>query len=221
MFKIFLSFLISSFFFICLSADESYPQAIKIKKIYPLGEKIYNKKCQSIDIDSYPNYQSLKMALSSNNLCQNLNEKHLEAVLLYLWEVKKVTSKGHVEIEVTKDEKCPVCGMFIYKYPRWASQIFYNDKHYSFDGMKDLMKYYFDNNSDIVNILTRDYYSQKAFDAREGFYVLGSDVYGPMGNELIPFENEKDAKKFYIDHKGTKVLKFDEISSKIVFKLDE
>jgi hypothetical protein len=29
---------------------------------------------------------------------------------------------GEVEgkVEVGEDEKCPVCGMFVYKYPKWA-----------------------------------------------------------------------------------------------------
>jgi nitrous oxide reductase accessory protein NosL len=32
------------------------------------------------------------------------------------------------------------------------------------------------------------------------YYVLGSDIYGPMGRELIPFEKEADAKEFIKDH---------------------
>ena len=95
--------------------------------------------------------------------------------------------------------------MFTYKYPKWAAQIFYkhgdHEHHYSFDGVKDMMKFYFDpmewgkyemaKKESISKILVTDYYSQKAIDAKVSYFVIGSDVYGPMGNELIPFIIEK------------------------------
>jgi nitrous oxide reductase accessory protein NosL len=94
-----------------------------------------------------------------------------------------------------------------------------------------MMKFYFDpmewgnykdfKKKNITKMLVTDYYSQKAIDARDAYFVIGSDIYGPMGNELIPFESEADAKSFYMDHRGTKVLKFDEIVQKEVYKLDE
>jgi len=33
---------------------------------------------------------------------------------------------------------------------------------------------------------------------------MRSDVYGPMGRELIPFEKMKDAEEFMTDHKVKK-----------------
>jgi len=150
---------------------------------------------------------------------------------------KKIGDLANVEgtIQVGKDEKCPICGMFVYKYPRWATQIFYKkdskEGHYSFDGVKDLMKFYFDpkawgnfevkDKRDITKILVTDYYTQKGIDAKKAYFVLGSNVYGPMGDELIPFENEDDAKTFKEDHRGKEVLKFEEITSQGVYKLDE
>jgi nitrous oxide reductase accessory protein NosL len=51
--------------------------------------------------------------------------------------------------------------------------------------------------------------------------VLGSDIYGPMGNELIPFKQESDAKTFNLDHRGTKVVRFRDIIEDEVYQLDE
>ena len=31
--------------------------------------------------------------------------------------------------------------------------------------------------------------------AKEAFFVIGSDVYGPMGHELIPFASKADAEQ--------------------------
>ncbi|MCD6172524.1 MAG: nitrous oxide reductase accessory protein NosL, partial [Sulfurimonas sp.] len=190
-----------------------------------------------IDPTEYIEINELKAAIKNEKLCRPLKEKQLQALALYLWEVKRLGDLGEIEgtVKVTKDEKCPVCGMFTYKYPRWAAQIFYkydnHEHHHSFDGVKDMMKFYFDpmawgnykrsTRKNITNMLVTDYYSQKAIDARTAYYVIGSDIYGPMGNELIPFESEADAKSFYMDHRGTKIIQFDNIKEKEVYKLDE
>jgi copper chaperone NosL len=40
-------------------------------------------------------------------------------------------------------EKCPVCGMFVSKYPDWVATIQFNDgTHVAFDGPKDLFTYF-------------------------------------------------------------------------------
>lgn len=207
-----------------LEHDNAMIQKKKEKKIYPMGKKIYTKKCsKDIDLNSYIEINELKSALKNKALCKPLKEKQLQAVALYLWEVKRfgdLKKIGSV-IEVAHDEKCPVCGMFVYKYPRWAAQIFYAKHHHSFDGVKDLMKYYFKHKDNISKILVTDYYSQKAIQAKDAYFVIGSDIYGPMGNELIPFKSESDAKTFFMDHKAKKIVKFNEILEEEVYKLDE
>ncbi len=212
--KPFIAFLIVSL--TMLNASEGY----KEKKIYPMGEKVYKARCQqTIDPNSYKTIDELKKDIKEKKLCKPLKEKHFEALSLYLWDVKRVgTVKTHKDvIKVSKDEKCPVCGMFIYKYPRWAAQM---DEYY-FDGVKDMMKFYFDSDKNFKKMLVTDYYTQEAIDATKAYFVIGSDVYGPMGNELIPFEKESDAKTFNIDHGGHKSVKFGEITEQEVYKLDE
>lgn len=207
-----------------LKTDIAMVTKKKKKKVYPMGKKIYTKMCnQDISLDKYKAINELKSSIRYNHLCKNLKEKQLQAVSLYLWEVKKLGEVDDLKItiKVTKDEKCPICGMFVYKYPRWATQIFYADKHYSFDGVKDLMKYYFKHKKGINKILVTDYYSQKAIDATNSYFVMGSDVYGPMGDELIPFLNKDDAENFLLDHKATNIIKFLNITEDTISKLDE
>jgi nitrous oxide reductase accessory protein NosL len=210
----------------------------KEKKIYPMGKKLYNHKCKKdIDLTNYLEINELKADIKYNHLCKELKPKYLQAVALYLWEVKRFgdLSVNAQRVKVTSDEKCPVCGMFTYKYPKWAAQIFFkhNDHkhHFSFDGVKDLMKFYFDPlkwgdyktslKKDITKILVTDYYTQDGIDGTKAYYVIGSNIYGPMGNELIPFKNKEDAKVFKKDHYGTKIISFDNITKEMVYKLDE
>ena len=60
----------------------------------------------------------------------------------------------------------------------------------------------------------------KGIEAQKAFYVIGSDVYGPMGKELIPFEKLEDAKEFLYDHRGEEILKFHDIDENIMKRID-
>jgi len=218
------SFSLVLFFALNLFAYPNYSEAVKEKKIYPMGEKIFLKRCPHLKLSTYNSYDALTHAISSEKLCGTLNIKYQEAVALYLWDVKREKKEGVVypKIHVTKEQKCPVCGMFLYKYPNWVSEIVYADgKKLYFDGMKDLMKYYFKHPKNIKLILTQEYYKQKTINAKNAYFVLGSDVYGPMGNELIPLKDKKSAENFLLDHRGKKNVKFDEVTEDMVYKLDE
>lgn len=156
--------------------------------------------------------------------------KYLQIVLALL----ALTTSGYAADDPSPKkpgpaDKCPVCGMFVAKYPDFiASAVFKDDSQAFFDGVKDLMKYYFDlakynpskKTADIAAIHVTDYYSLKLIDGRQAYYVVGSDVYGPMGRELIPFAEEKGAKEFLRDHKGKSLLKFPEITPALIGTLD-
>jgi copper chaperone NosL len=131
--------------------------------------------------------------------------------------------------KITPADKCPVCGMFVAKYPDFVDQVIFKDgTHAFFDGVKDMMKYYFDlpkynpskTKTDISRILVTDYYTLKLVDGLQAFYVVGSDVYGPMGKELMPFKEEAAAKEFRVDHKGTAILSFKDITPELIKTLD-
>jgi len=211
------------FFGTFLFATPEYSSAMKEKKLYPMGEKIYKQKCQTIDTNLYESYESLQHDIESKKLCSTLKPAHLEALSIYLWDKKHhlKSEKEYPKLTATKDEKCPVCGMFLYKYPTWLSRINYHVKSFGFDGIKDMIKYYFEHQEGIVEILVQDYYTHKTLEAREAFFVIGSDVYGPMGDELIAFKDKKSAQRFMIDHKGRELLRFHEITPERVYRLDE
>jgi len=127
-------------------------------------------------------------------------------------------------------DKCPVCGMFVAKYPGFLTQIQFNDNTaVFFDGPKDLFKYYRSIGryntgkkiSDIGKLFATDYYSQQSIDGYVAVYVTGSDITGPMGKELVPFKDIKDAEEFKKDHNGSAILGFKDITDKILESLDK
>jgi nitrous oxide reductase accessory protein NosL len=124
---------------------------------------------------------------------------------------------------------CPVCGMLVSKYPHWVATVVWKDGHaHHFDGAKDLFKYLLDlptyapghKREQAVAIAVTDFYNLAKVDAREAWYVIGSDVLGPMGHELVPLSSRADADEFMKDHKGKRVLRFAEVTAKSIAQLD-
>lgn len=113
----------------------------------------------------------------------------------------------------------------VYKYPEWTAQVHFRDgTRLFFDGAKDLFKFLADpkrygsvwRTQDVEAAYVTDYYSLEPVDAWGAFYVVGSDVYRPMGRELIPFSSEDDAKAFLKDHSGKAVLRFPQIAPEVL-----
>ena len=125
---------------------------------------------------------------------------------------------------VTGETRCPVCGMFVGKYQQWLTQIRMSDgATAAFDGVKDMAAYYFSpqdfgatKGALVKDIAVLDYYTQTWTNGRLAFYVLGSDVLGPMGHELIPFSSREGAVNFQKDHGGSKILAFTEITAELI-----
>jgi nitrous oxide reductase accessory protein NosL len=203
------------------------------KMMYPKGKMIFDTACRkSIDPMQFNLINEMKAYIHKSGKCGKLAEPELQAVTLYLWDVVRKQNRSEEFITVKETDKCPVCGMFVYKYPKWAAKITYSknseDAYAAFDGVKDMLKFYFNpakwgdyGNINVKSVMVSDYYTNKAVDAKKAYYVAGSDVYGPMGRELIPFADRHSAETFRNDHSGEAVLTFEEITEKTVYMLDE
>jgi len=114
-------------------------------------------------------------------------------------------------------DRCPVCGMFVAPYPNWVAVIEFQDgSREFFDGPKDMFIFLFDlgkyrpqsRPAEITGIHVTEYYTTRVLSAREVFFVIGSDVRGPMGSELVPVQGRDNAEAFKRDHGGTKIMIF-------------
>lgn len=122
-------------------------------------------------------------------------------------------------------DKCPVCGMFVARYPDWIAGVRFADgSRVFFDGPKDLFRFWLAperhapgrTRRDVVDAFVTDYYAARQVDARAAWYVVGSDVLGPMGHELVPFATEAAAREFLRDHGGKRVLGVDAIDAELL-----
>ncbi len=128
------------------------------------------------------------------------------------------------------EDTCPVCGMFVAKYPYWIATVLYKDDHADhFDGAKDFFKYLLDmkkyargrTREQIAVMGVTGYYDTQRIDARQAVYVIGSDVLGPMGHELVPLADDAEAKEFLGDHKGRRSLRFGDVTMALLDGLDQ
>jgi len=143
------------------------------------------------------------------------------AVILLLACVAAVSAGNLKPLKPGPGDKCPVCGMFVSKYPDFAAQIRFKDGTTAFfDGAKDMFAYYHGlarynprkKQSDVAVVFVTGYYALAPIDGRLAWYVTGSDVNGPMGHELVPFATEAEAREFSRDHKGKQILRFNQIT---------
>jgi copper chaperone NosL len=145
----------------------------------------------------------------------------LSAMLLAFTFLSAAHADNVKPVPVKKNDKCPVCGMFVAGYKAWVAEVIFRNGSYAvFDGPKDMFKYYLNlskyerskKQSDIAGVFVTEYYSAKLMEAQDLFFVTGSDVFGPMGTELIPVASMEKAKTFMKDHGGKKILRFSDVT---------
>lgn len=144
-------------------------------------------------------------------------------LLAIIWRSEGLAGDSAMIAPITAQDRCSVCGMFVAKYPEWVAQVRMSDGRVAmFDGPKDMLAYYFapeeygSFDTKVADIAVKDYYTQQWINGREAVYVIGSDVYGPMGDEFVPFDRRQAAENFLQDHHGTSILTLDKITPDIV-----
>lgn len=151
------------------------------------------------------------------------------ALLIFFLAYSPAMSRDQKAVKPSPGDRCPVCGMFVARYPDFLAQILITDGSYAlFDGAKDMFRFYLNMKkyhpsktiSDISMIYVTDYYDVSLIDGYEAFFVVGSDVYGPMGWELIPFKTEAAARDLMKDHNGKAILRFRGVTSEVIKGLD-
>lgn len=127
-------------------------------------------------------------------------------------------------VKPQKGDVCPVCGMSVSEHPRWVAVIMFSDgKHVKLHGPKSMFTYYFNlekydrkyRKKDVATLHVTDYYTEKHIRAEKAHYVIGSDIQGPMGDELIPLKDGESAKKFTREH-GGEILLFNDVTPEVI-----
>ncbi len=128
----------------------------------------------------------------------------------------------------TVASNCGNCGMKSLDFPQWNVKVIGKEK----DSNSQKITYFCSPRCLFVqattnqttyqsadSLLVVDYYNQQRIEARQAFFVVGSDVASPMGNDFVPLADEAAAKDFLNEHKGKKIVKFGEVNQENLLKL--
>lgn len=107
---------------------------------------------------------------------------------------------------VAATERCPVCGMYPARYPKWMAQVVFNDySASSFDSPKELFHFLgtmarYDKKhsaADVGAIYVANYGGSGWLDGKQAWFVLGSKARGPMNDPNLPaFASRAEADAF-------------------------
>jgi len=131
------------------------------------------------------------------------------------------------EMDYNKDTLGLVRNIKVSKEPKWVSKIeLSNGKKLFFCSPKSMLEFYqqpgkwdylgVKSEDDFKDIIVIDFKTGEAIDAHGAFYIYGTNVISPAGDDLIPFANYKDAKEFYKINRGQRIFSFKEISPALI-----
>ena len=127
--------------------------------------------------------------------------------------------------EPDKKDRCPVCGMFVYKYPRWAAGfVFPSGKTYfhccpkcMLHNLNNINKYQpGETRENLELIWVTEYYTTRRMAALDVLFVVGTHLVGPMGLDLIPVKGREAANNLQRDYNGHLILTIDQITPEII-----
>lgn len=126
-----------------------------------------------------------------------------------------------------KNDRCPVCGMFVYKYPKWAAGLVFQSGARYFHccpkcmlhNLHQVTKYQPGESRENLRLIwVTEYYTTKQMAAQDVLFVVGSNLIGPMGLDLIPVKGRAAAENLMKDYNGELILTLDQITPEIVDK---
>ncbi len=94
--------------------------------------------------------------------------------------------------------RCAQCGMRVDTAPSWLAG--HGDAR--FDGPKCLFRFAASRGVDAGTGWATEYYDAERVMLRDAFFVVGSDVLSPMGDDLVPLRTRALAERFAAGHGG-------------------
>jgi nitrous oxide reductase accessory protein NosL len=127
--------------------------------------------------------------------------------------------------EIESHKECPLCNMYPARYPRFNCQIVFNDGSYeAFDTSIGLILYQlFPEKTGIKpkpvsRIYFKNYLETSWLEADKAFFVVGSDIRGPMGVQFLPVDGRQSAEALKKQVNGKDIIHFKEISRQYMIK---
>lgn len=130
---------------------------------------------------------------------------------------------------IPADARCPVCGMYPARFPRWAAQTIFTDgaAHY-FDSPINLFVFLqrvdrYDSRytlDEVAVSFVTDFETGQWIKAQDAFFAHGSSAFGPMRDADLPAFASREAADSLTRSRGGKVLEFTEVTPELIESLN-
>ena len=135
----------------------------------------------------------------------------------------KLGLTGTGELQISKTDRCPVCGMFPARRPTYAAAMV----------LKDGRTFYFCSNGcllrtwhltathlgvsaeSVAHMAVHDYFSGAVIDAHDAWWVAGSNAVGPMGRAFVALRTSGAADAFKERHGGEHTFKLEQLDERL------
>lgn len=122
-------------------------------------------------------------------------------------------------LHISTADRCPVCGMYPAKRPKSAAGMALGDgRCFYFCGNGCLLRTYHRtqhylgvDTDDIQRMVVKDYFTGAPLEARDAWWVAGSDLVGPMGPALVALNSEQAVNSFKARHGGKLVFRLNQM----------
>lgn len=126
---------------------------------------------------------------------------------------------------IPADARCPVCGMYPARFPRWAAQTVFKDgaSHY-FDSPVDLIAFLQQierfnkryTQEDITVSYVTDFETGLWIEVGKAFFVQGSTALGPMRTADLPAFSARQSADAFTRKRNGKVLTFMQVTPELI-----
>lgn len=114
------------------------------------------------------------------------------------------------------DPRCKHCGMKIDPASQWRTELVADDgKVTSFDAPRCALQSWRSGATPAKSVRVQEYYDRQTRDGADLRFIVGGDVIGPMGPDLVPVDPAR-ASKFIQDHAADHALKLDEVTTQVL-----
>jgi hypothetical protein len=124
-----------------------------------------------------------------------------------------------VALGCRKEARCKHCGMRIDPNSAWRTELVAGDgTTAAFDTPRCALTSWRTGKTLARSLRAQEYYERRVRSGEELRFVIGGDVLGPMGPDLVPVDPSRAA-KFVQDHGADRALRLEEISPEVLSTL--
>ena len=125
---------------------------------------------------------------------------------------------GLLAAACTRETRCATCGMRVDPKSTWRADLVTANGLVHFDTPRCALLAWRGGKTVASSLMLADFYDQRWQSAEGLRFVLGSDVVGPMGADLVPVDPARTP-KFLSDHNGARALALAEITPNVLSSL--